>query len=411
MRDISGECCRMIAGDHCTLEQVKRTTPKLDKFPDNVFSTCDAIQSELYSNYYVSQEERAYPLAYVILVHSNPLSLLKFLKVVYRRHNAYCVHYDQKSSPDFKAFIHQLSECAENVIIPENIEDVTWGDASILNAQLNCMQALLDYRTSVPWMYAFNLQGHELPLRTNREMVEMLRTQPQNVSIMESWPLLDEVDKNRLTYKSLTLQFPRTQFRVVALSKEKLAPFSSLHQIVMHKSWCFVAVTPDFVSYSLKGDLPRKLFEFLQEVANAEEYFFATLYNHKGTPGGRWIVNGENTDGWIIYNPPFAVSVSLWLQGVTDRKKYCSGPDEHKYCHFAVGDLKTIFNLYMNGQIIDPFPVRNFGYGLSPAFTSGTKRSLFLNKYNSDTDPSVMDCLQQRLAIQNMLEYYFDHEV
>ena len=403
----------MIAGDHCTLRRIKlNTKPRDDKFSYDSFTSCDSIQAELYGNYYVSPEERAFPLAYVILVHSNPASLLTFLRAVYRRHNAYCIHYDQKSSPNFKSFIHLLSGCADNVMVPQKIENVVWGDASILNAQLNCMRALIDYHLIVPWMYVFNLQGHELPLRTNREMVEMLKVQPMNTSIVESWPIHDEVDRARLTYKSDTIKIPGTTLRAVALSSEKLAPFSTLHNVEMFKSWCFIAATPDFVRYSLDGELPRRLLDFLQEVANAEEYFFATLYNHRATPGGRYRqeISGESTD-YVLYDPPFAVSVSLWLQGVVDRRKYCSGSEEHKYCHFSVGDLKTIFNLYVNGEIIDPFPVKNRGYGLSPAFTEGTKRSLFLNKYMTDTEPTVMDCLEQRLAIQNILEYYFDHDM
>ena len=401
----SGKCCRMIAGDDCTLRQVKKVKPLSDDQFYAKFNSCASIRSELYNNYYVSQEEESFPLAYVLLTHSNPRILFKFLKGVYRQHNVYCIHYDQKSSPNFKSFIHLLSRCTDNMIIPTKIENVIWGGVSILNAQLNCYRDLLLYRSTVPWKYAFNLQGHELPLRTNRELVEMLQSQPANTSIVESWPIRDSVDRSRLTYRAHLLALPGTSVHVVVLSSERLPSLPSSLDLKIHKSWCFIAVTPEYVHYMLESELSKTLLNFLQNVSNAEEYFYATLYNHELTPGGRY-QSGKGAH----YNPSFAVSVCVWLQGVVNRKMYCHGSDSHEYCHFSVRDLKSLFSLFVNGELIEPFPVNNYGHGLSPAFVSGTKKAMFFNKYMTDTETTAMDCLEERLTMQNMLEYYFDHE-
>ena len=406
--DINGQCCRMIVGDHCALREVKHTHP-----PNDVarFNSCASIRAELYNNYYVSQEELSFPLAYIALVHKEPQMLVRFLKVVYRRHNAYCIHYDNKSSPGFKSFIHLLSNCVDNIIVPERLEEVTWGDASILNAQLNCFRELLAYRFSVPWKYAFNLQGHELPLRTNRELVEMLLSQPPNTSIMESWPVADRIDQERLTYQIHTIPLIGN-FKAVSLSAKKLTPLPSSLELEIFKSWCFIAATPHFVRYMLENNVSKSLATFFQKVASAEEYFYATLYNHKLTPGGRYQggTSGRGADE-VPYDPPFAVSVALWLHAVVGRWKYCKGSSYHEYCQFGVGDLKSLFSLYVNGELIEPFPINNFGYGDSPNFSGGTKKSMFLNKYMTDTDPDIMDCLEKRLSLQNMLEYYFDHKI
>ena len=408
--NISGQCCHMIAGDTCTLRELNFSEPMGDDSFYAEFDSCDSITTELYDNYYVSEEEKSFPLAYVLLVHTNPVALLRFLKAVYRKHNAYCIHYDQKSSSEFKSFVHKLSECTENIIIPKKIENVIWGDVSILNAQLNSLRELLSYHSSVPWRYALSLQGHELPLRTNREMVEMLRLQPANTSIIESWPISDDVDIQRLTYRAQLMTVPGTKINILALSSKKLAPFSLTHNIELYKSWCFIAVTPGFVQYSLENELSKNLLNYLQDVSNAEEYFYATLYNYKLTPGGRYVSNGD-TDHDDSYDPPFAVSVCLFLHGVLDRNKYCGGLFYHSYCVFGVKDLKSIFSLYVNGELTDPFPVNNYGHGLSPTFVGGTKKSFFLNRYMTDTDPTLMDCLEERLSIQNMLEYFHDHNI
>lgn len=405
-----GLCCRMIAGDRCAVEDVNYTSRHGDD--DSIiyaqFNSCASIQAELYNNYYVSQEELSFPLAYIALVHKEPHMLLRFLNAVYRRHNVYCIHYDHKAAPRFKSFIRLLSKCVDNVIIPEKIEDVTWGDASILNAQLNCFRALMAYHTVVPWKYAFNLQGHELPLRTNRELVEMLQSQPHNMSIAETWPIVDNIDRNRLTYQIRTIH-PFGNIKVVLQSSAELTPLLPSLELDIFKSWCFIAATPHFVHYMLESNVSRVLANFLQNVASAEEYFYASLYNYRLTPGGRY--HGlKMTESGVPYEPPFAVSASMWLHGVTDRHKYCHGRNYHVYCQFSVRDLKTIFSLYVNGELIEPFPINNFGYGNCPNFTGGTKKTMFLNKYMTDTSPDAMDCLEERLSMQNILEYYFDQK-
>ena len=400
----------MIAGDRCAVEDVKHTKPHSDDLSIYAqFNSCASIQAELYNNYYVSREELSFPLAYIALVHKEPHMLLRFLKAVYRRHNVYCIHYDHKSAPRFKSFIHLLSKCVDNVIIPEKIEDITWGDASILNAQLNCFKNLMAYHTLVPWKYAFNLQGHELPLRTNRELVEMLQSQPPNTSIMETWPIVDSVDRNRLTYQVRTMPLIGN-IKIVSLSSAKLTPLPPSLGLEIFKSWCFIAATPPFVRYMLESNVSMVLAKFLQNVASAEEYFYASLYNHRQTPGGRYhkLRRTKFNSNEIPYEPPFAVSVSMWLHGVVDKQKYCDGKNYHKYCQFSVRDLKTLFSLYVNGKLIEPFPINNFGYGDSPNFVAGTKKAMFLNKYMTDTAPDAMDCLEERLSMQNILEYYFD---
>ena len=367
---ISGKCCRMIAGDDCVLSQVKKVKPLNDDQFYARFSSCVSIRSELYSTYYVSQEEESFPLAYVLTTHNNPHTLFKFLRGVYRQHNAYCIHYDKKSSSNFKSFIQLLSICADNIIVSTKIENVIWGHVSLLNAQLNCFRDLLLYRSRVPWKYAFNLNGLELPLRTNRELVEMLQSQPVNTSIVETWPIHDRVDKSRLTYRAHLLTLPITNVRAVFLSSEKLTSMpSSLDLSDIYKSSCFIAATPNYVQYMLESELSKNLLSFLQNVSCAEEYFYATLYNHKLTPGGRY-QSGKGEK----YAPPFVVSMSVWMQAIVNRRIYCHGSVVHGYCHFSVRDLKSMFSLFVNGELIEPFPPNNYGHGLNPAFVSGTKK-------------------------------------
>ncbi len=68
-----------------------------------------------------------------------------------------------------------IAECLPNVIVPKKIVDVVWGWHTIVDAQMNCLNDIFELRNRFPWQYAVTLCGKEVPLRTNREMVNTLQ--------------------------------------------------------------------------------------------------------------------------------------------------------------------------------------------------------------------------------------------
>ena len=82
----------------------------------------------------------------------------------------------RRQTESYEVFFRTVADCIGNIFIASTIEDVVWGESSVLNAQLNCMFDLLNYHAKVQWHYVINLNGLELPLRTNYEIVEILKS-------------------------------------------------------------------------------------------------------------------------------------------------------------------------------------------------------------------------------------------
>ena len=87
--------------------------------------------------------------------------------------------------------------------------------------------------------------------------------------------------------------------------------------------------------------------------------------------------------------PPISyIEVSIWLAKLSpsDVLERCSGFKRHAVCIVAIGDLHRVYEIGVN------------------------KNSLFFNKYFMEVDHVIMDCMEERLAKQNMLEYARDVE-
>ena len=151
-------------------------------------SNCTHIMTEFNDNFYVSNRERSFPIAFILVVHTNAEQTLRFLKAIYRSHNIYCIHPDSKSGKSFTDIFMLVSSCLPNVIIPSVIHKVNYqGGSTILKAQMSCLKEL-EANHDTKWKYAVNLCSRELPLQTNRYIVESL-IRMNNRSIIRAAPI------------------------------------------------------------------------------------------------------------------------------------------------------------------------------------------------------------------------------
>ena len=250
-----------------------RATKKLARLSDSEFyhkaSDCSWLTKEFDRQYFVSEFELQFPLAFALNVYNAPQQIFRFLKVIYRKHNVYCLHYDQKSDPQFKQLMIQMANCLPNVIVPSVIENVIRGWHTIVDAQMNCFDELLKVRTSYPWRYVITLCGKEIPLRTNREMVQALSKLNGTSAIRPS-----------------TVNTPRFKFRhilkngAVVRTKEVigLIPFN----FTIHKSIAYVGLTEAFVDYLLHNKTAVTFRKFMDQTKIPEEHFVATLFTAPG---------------------------------------------------------------------------------------------------------------------------------
>lgn len=119
-----------------------------------------------------TQEEEEFPLAYSILMYTDPGQAERLLRAIYRPQNYYCIHVDKKSEPDVHGAMRAVANCFDNVFIASAKINVTWGHISTVRAETTCMQDLIKYTS---WKYFINLTGQEFPLRTNGELVKILK--------------------------------------------------------------------------------------------------------------------------------------------------------------------------------------------------------------------------------------------
>ena len=236
----------------------------------NKANHCSWLIKEFDRQYYVSETELQFPLAFALNVYNAPQQIFRFLKVIYRKHNVYCIHYDQKSDPRFKQLILQLAKCLPNVIVPSVIENVIWGWHTIVDAQINCFDALLKVQTQYPWKYVITLCGKEVPLRTNREMVHSL-SKLNGTSAIELHPV---------DYPSrFEFQHVLRNGRVKKTNK-KLGNIP--YNLKMQKSTAYMGLTVPFVQFLLHNETAINFRKFMDQTLIPDEHYIATLFTAPG---------------------------------------------------------------------------------------------------------------------------------
>ncbi len=271
-------CTNLFKGSSIEVNKIKvgHRTRKWPVPSDNDFyhyaCNCDWIKKELDPGYYVSEQEQQFPLAFALSVHQSPYQIFRFLKVIYRPHNLYCIHYDKKSSEPFKKLMVTIADCLPNVIVPSKIADVIWGWHTIVDAQMNCIEDLYKLRHTFPWKYAITLCGKEVPLRTNREMVHTL-------SKLNGTSAVDVEQNKEYEYDYWTYEHYLKNGSITQ-SEQRLAPIP--FNLTISKSMAYFGLSKTFVQFLLHSDMVAKFRGFMDHTKIPDEHFIATLFNMTG---------------------------------------------------------------------------------------------------------------------------------
>lgn len=131
------------------------------------------IQSRGYVTDTLTDKEENFPIAYSILLYRNPEQAERLLRSIYRPQNFYCIHVDRSADAATVISMKAIAGCFSNVFMASRSVKVVWGEYSVLEPELICLEDLWKYSK---WKYFINLTGQEFPIRTNYELVEILRT-------------------------------------------------------------------------------------------------------------------------------------------------------------------------------------------------------------------------------------------
>ena len=141
-------------------------------YPNNTEECTNYIKTRGYLADPVSTEEKQFPIAFSLLVYKDLSQVERLLRAIYRPQNYYCIHADAKSARALKQGISGISSCFDNVFVTSRSVSVTWGTYSVLEPEILCMQELWKYTS---WRYFINLTGQEFPLKTNWQLVQILK--------------------------------------------------------------------------------------------------------------------------------------------------------------------------------------------------------------------------------------------
>ena len=173
-------CGKIYGGDEHEINKAQhlQVTQPRELIPDEHYlhltEDCDEfITRRGYVMSSLTAEEEAYPLAYSIVVYKDIEQVERLLRVLYRPQNFYCFHVDLSSPVAVHAAVAAIARCFPNVFVASRLVDVEWGTFSVLEAEFACMKDLL--MKSGKWKYFINLTGQEWPLKTNWELVQVLK--------------------------------------------------------------------------------------------------------------------------------------------------------------------------------------------------------------------------------------------
>lgn len=391
---IRHNCSRLRSGDAEELQRTQLLLGKLDFTVSANYSSCDRIRAEFSDNFYVSDVEREFPLAFVLVVHTSAQQILRFLKVIYRPQNVYCVHPDPKSGSFFEVF-RLIADCLPNVFIASRVHHVKYRHPStIFRAQMSCFRDLVETKSRTGWKYVINLCGRELPLKTNRKIVESLMKM-NGTSVIKPHPIdqytLDTCFlnvRNQVARNTNCTGRARDEGHVSAAEMEKCEPFLRNNSLKLYKSMTYNAYSRKFVRYFLYDRKARALEDWLlRNCRTPEEHFYAMVSIIPGAPGGNsTATNPVAAESDKSVEPGVFKTVWYHYRSSPHRTEgeTCSGKVVHSVCIMSAAELPRVHDTMTNTSV------------------------WFLNKYFMEEDHVIMDCVEAELCKSNREEFLRD---
>ncbi|KAG8011981.1 Beta-1 [Nibea albiflora] len=361
-------CSAILQGEREALDQAKSLIITEDfqksvRIPDEYYinATQDCSEFRLRRKYLMSplsQEEEDFPLAYSIVVHQKVQNFERLLRAIYAPQNIYCVHVDKKSDVSVFAAIQAITSCFPNVFMVSKPLSVVYGHWSRVQADINCMADL--YNISTEWKYLMNLCGQDFPLKTNLEIVRMLRSLRGGNS-MQSEQTPDD-KKSRVTNVHEIIDG-----KIQETSKKKRPPPFNLPILAGN---AYIVVSRGYIRSVLEDNRIPALIEWSKDTYAAEEFFWATIQRMPGVPGSTWPnrkydVTDLNAIArlvkWEAHEGPQGSLQSVYTE--------CHGHHVRGICVYGAGDLQWMVE----------------------------QHHLFANKFDIDRDPIAVYCLEKYL--------------
>ncbi|GAB1601121.1 N-acetyllactosaminide beta-1,6-N-acetylglucosaminyl-transferase-like isoform X2 [Argonauta hians] len=319
----SFDCAALIRQDEFSISNADTYSALYPHVPhkngDYFYKLCRNCEEFKKHGRYISEknttkEETDFPLAYSIVLYKDPDQFERLLRAIYRPHNYYCIHVDKSSDPLILKDVRAIANCLKNVFIASRIIDVEWGKFSETEAELICMRDLLKRKK---WKYFINLTGQEFPLKTNLQIVRILKAFKGANDIAGA----REKDFEH-----------RTKYRYVNFKPMGLKS-PPPHNIKASKGSIHITASRGYVNFLIRDRRAQDFTKWVQDTRNPDETLFSSLNHnpHLKVPGS---FNGTPT-----HRKPFITRHKLW-QKVNPNS--CHGKWLRSVCVFGHGDLQSL---------------------------------------------------------------------
>ena len=284
--------------------------------------------------------ERNFPLAYVVQLYTGAGLFVKQLQFIYVPHNIYCINIDKSSSTVFVNAVEQIVRCLPNVFVAKKRIKVIYLHVSTVQAQLNCMEDLLE--SSVPWRYLFNLCGQDFPLYPNKGIVQALQALNGRTNV-EGCEAKDDDIRLRTTNVFEVKHDPTKEghaaYKWVNTGKIKSPP---PYGIKIYKGSSYIAGTREFCEYAVHKEPAKAFLDWLNDTVCVDESFFPSIYRHPGVPGG---VPGKQQPEFIARG-----GVKWYFPG---KENVCYGRWLRGICVLSLADLSWLFKPDLQNQLFN----------------------------------------------------------
>ena len=222
-----------------------------------------------------------FPIAFNVIVHRDIEQIERLIYALYRPHNQFCIHSDLKSSEDFQRALFGIAECLPNVFLASERVNIIYAGFSRLQADINCMKDHLERKHT--WKYLINSAGQSYPLRTIKEIVDILRIYNGSNDIEGIYG--KKVHTNRFEYQ--WLEWENSTQPVPSHRKNPKPP----HDLEIIKGSAYGIFSRAFVEFAVTDPVAKDLLKWSERTWSPDEHFWATLHHtysnpHLRPPGG-----------------------------------------------------------------------------------------------------------------------------
>ena len=357
--DRSIDCHKLASGDKAEMKQAEEFAREYKYKPllpsDYLSLTANCTSFRLKSGYSAvrtDDDEKSFPLAFTIRMHESVEQAERLLRAIYRPHNVYCIHIDRKSPSSVHTAMAAIVSCLPNVHLALRFIDYGYGTYSPVEADLICMKDLI--RSPVQWKYLLNMAGTEFPLKTNKEIVTILKYL-NGTNDVEQYPFFEWL-RHRFQY-----QWERygDYIRKTNITK---SPFSS---ITLLKGCSYNSLSRRFVKWVLSDDeVVVRFLQWLQDTAAPDETVWASLNNHPRAPGGYPVMVTQTSKTFLSREV-------IWQWD----SAYCQSKLRHQICLLSFHELPWL----------------------------NQRWELFANKFDLGVDHVGYGCLEQLLQERTRL--------